>query len=65
MRFECVKKPKQYSPLSLAFVGDAVYEQFVRSKVIEENPDMPASKLYKETVKRVKREISPPGCRAS
>lgn len=54
MRFEFVKKPKQYSPLSLAFVGDAVYEQFVRSKVIEENPDMPASKLYKETVKRVR-----------
>ncbi len=53
MRFEFVKKPKQYSPLSLAFVGDAVYEQFVRLKVIEENPDMPASKLYKETVKRV------------
>ncbi len=54
MRFEFAKKPKQYSPLSLAFVGDAVYEQFVRSKVIEENPDMPASKLYKETVKRVR-----------
>lgn len=53
MRYEFVKKPKQYSPLSLAFVGDAVYEQFVRLKVIEENPDMPASKLYKETVKRV------------
>lgn len=53
MRYEFLKKPKQYSPLALAFVGDAVYEQFVRLKVIEENPDMPASKLYKETVKRV------------
>lgn len=53
MRYEFVKKPKQYSPLALAFVGDAVYEQFVRLKVIEENPDMPASKLYKQTVKRV------------
>lgn len=53
MRYEFIKKPKQYSPLALAFVGDAVYEQFVRLKVIEENPDMPASKLYKETVKRV------------
>lgn len=53
MRFEFAKKPKQYSPLSLAFVGDAVYEQFVRSKVIEEHPDMPAGKLYKETVKKV------------
>lgn len=53
MRYEFIKKPKQYSPLALAFVGDAVYEQFVRLKVIEENPDMPANKLYKETVKRV------------
>lgn len=52
-RFNFTKKPKQYAPLSLAFIGDGVYEQYVRSRVIEENPDMPAHKLAKETVKRV------------
>lgn len=48
------KKPNQYSPLVLAYIGDAVYEIYVRSRVIEENPDMPAHKLHLKTVKYVK-----------
>lgn len=48
------KKPNEYSPLVLAYIGDAVYEIYVRSRVIAENPDMPAYKLHKETVKFVK-----------
>lgn len=48
------KEAGQYSPLVLAYIGDAVYELYVRSRVIEENPDMPAYKLHNKTVKYVK-----------
>ena len=48
------KDPSQYSPLALAYIGDGVYELYVRSRVIYENPDMPAHKLHKESVKYVK-----------
>lgn len=48
------KSPSQYSPLALAYIGDGVYELYVRSRVIEENPNMPAHKLHKESVKFVK-----------
>lgn len=48
------KPPSQYSPLALAYIGDGVYELYVRSRVIQENPDMPAHKLHKESVKYVK-----------
>ena len=48
------KAPNQYSPLALAYIGDGVYELYVRNRVIKENPDMPAYKLHKETVKYVK-----------
>ena len=48
------KAPNQYSPLALAYIGDGVYELYVRTRVIAENPDMPAHKLHKETVKYVK-----------
>lgn len=48
------KSPSQYSPLALAYIGDGVYELYVRNRVIQENPDMPANKLHKESVKYVK-----------
>ena len=48
------KKPAQYSPLSLAYLGDSVYELYVRSRVISENPEMPAHKLHLKTVQYVK-----------
>ena len=48
------KAPNQYSPLVLAYIGDGVYELYVRTRVIDENPDMPAHKLHRETVKYVK-----------
>ena len=52
--FDYNKKPTEYSPLVLAYIGDAVYELYVRSRVIALNPDMPAYKLHKETIKYVK-----------
>ena len=48
------KKPSQFSSLALAYIGDGVYELFVRTKVIEEHENMPANKLHKKTVQYVK-----------
>lgn len=48
------KKPSQYAPLVLAYIGDGVYELFVRNRVISEHPDMPAHKLHVLTTRFVK-----------
>lgn len=46
--------PSQYSPLALAYIGDGVYELYVRTRVIEEHSNLPAHKLHLQTVKYVK-----------
>lgn len=43
---------KQYSPLTLAFLGDAVYEQLARERIVSA-ANMPIRKLHALTVKRV------------
>lgn len=48
------QQPSQYSPLVLAHIGDAVYEVYVRTRVLSENPDLPAHKLHVNTIKIVK-----------
>lgn len=40
---------KQYSPLSLAFLGDAVYELWIRNKLVS-NANRQPSKLNKDKV---------------
>ena len=45
--------PKQLSPLQLAYIGDAVYELYVRNRLIKEHPDMPPHKLHIASSKRV------------
>ena len=47
-------KAKLLAPLVLAYIGDAVYEVYVRNRIIHEHPDMPAYKLHKESIKYVK-----------
>lgn len=42
----------QYSPLGLAFLGDSVYEQLVREKILLA-ANMPANKLHRLAVSRV------------
>lgn len=42
------------NPLTLAFIGDAVYEVFIRTYVIRRNKDMKIQKLHLETVGYVK-----------
>ena len=50
------KRAIDYAPLSLAYIGDGVYELYVRSRIIKENPNLPAHKLHKEAIKYVKAE---------
>ncbi len=47
----CLSAPiaRGYSPLALAFIGDAVYETFIRTKVLLK-ANMSAHKLHKEAV---------------
>ncbi len=42
----------QYSPLALAFLGDAVYSQLVRERLLLES-NMPVGKLHSAAVERV------------
>lgn len=44
--------PKLYSPLVLAYMGDAVFELMVRERMIL-LANMPVSRLHKNTVSRV------------
>ena len=44
---------KQYSALALAFMGDAVYEVYVREKILKKT-NAPADVLHKMAVKYVK-----------
>ncbi|MCX7715550.1 MAG: Mini-ribonuclease 3 [Clostridia bacterium] len=48
------KKPEQYSPLVLAYIGDCVYEIYVRTRVVSENPNLPAHMLHRRTIEYVK-----------
>lgn len=44
---------KQYSPLTLAYLGDAVYEIYVRTKIVSD-ANMPKNKLHLAAVDKVK-----------
>lgn len=46
--------PTQLSALALAYIGDSVYEIYVRTRIITEHPDLPAHKLHLQSVKYVK-----------
>jgi len=46
-------RPNEYSPLVLAYIGDAVYELFIRSLIVREG-NMQVDKIHKKAVKFVK-----------
>ena len=46
------KELNQYSPLTLAFMGDAVYETLVREKIVA-GANMPVRRLHDLTIERV------------
>ena len=60
MGFELLKdkfsimQAKQLNPLVLAFIGDSVYEVFIRLYVIDKNRDMSVHKAHIKTVSFVK-----------
>ncbi len=45
--------PKEYSPLPLAYIGDSVYDLFIRTKVIEKG-NRHVTDMHKDSVKFVK-----------
>ncbi|MBE6838023.1 MAG: ribonuclease III [Ruminococcus sp.] len=47
------KDALQYSPLTLAFLGDSVYEQLVRERLVL-TANMPVGKLHRLAVERVR-----------
>ncbi len=48
-----IKRPELLAPLVLAYIGDSVYEVYVRTRIVSEHSDMPAGKLHKESIKHV------------
>ena len=49
-----IDNPSLLSPLTLAYIGDAVYELYVRNRIICEHTDMPPHKLHLLSIKYVK-----------
>ena len=54
---------RQYSPLTLAFVGDAVYEQLVRDELVI-SANMPVRKLHSLSIQKVCAEYQAAAIRA-
>ena len=51
---EFSNNPNQYNPLVLAYIGDSLYDVYVRSSLISEHDGMSAHKLHVEAIKFVK-----------
>lgn len=49
-----IKDAKQLNPLVLAFVGDSIYEVFIRTYLINENRNLTAHKLHLKAISYVK-----------
>lgn len=49
-----IEKPSLLAPLVLAYIGDSIYEVYVRNRLLTENLQMPAYKLHREAVKYVR-----------
>ena len=54
---------KNYSPLTLAFLGDGVYELLVRQKIVSDG-SAPLGKLHKRAVAKVRACYQAKGARA-
>lgn len=48
------KQPNMMAPLTLAYIGDSVYDVYIRTRLIAEHPDMPVHQLHVHAVKFVK-----------
>ena len=52
---ESVKQAAQYSPLVLAYLGDAVYELYIRERILARG-NQPVNRMHGQTVHYVKAE---------
>ncbi|MDD7796413.1 ribonuclease III domain-containing protein [Clostridium sp. 'White wine YQ'] len=48
------EKARRLNPLQLAFVGDGVFETFIRNYILNKNCELSAHKLHLEAIKYVK-----------
>ena len=48
------EEARMLNPLQLAFVGDGVYETFIRNYILSKNKELSAHKLHVEAIKYVK-----------
>lgn len=48
------KNPNEYNSLVLAYIGDTLYDLYVRTRLISENENMLAHKLHVQAIKFVK-----------
>ena len=48
------EEARMLNPLQLAFIGDAIYEVFVRTYILDNNKELSAHKLHVKTVTYVK-----------
>lgn len=51
---EFTKDANQYNPLVLAYIGDTLYDLYVRSRLIAQNGDLSAHKLHVAAIRYVK-----------
>ena len=51
---EFTKEPNLYNALVLAYIGDSLYDVYVRSRLISENGDLSAHRLHIESIRYVK-----------
>ena len=49
-----IKDGKTLNPLVLAFIGDAVYEVFIRTFLVDNNRELNVHKLHVNAIKYVK-----------
>lgn len=49
----CITNPKMLNPITLAYIGDVVYELLVRTKTVKDNGSLSAKNLHKTSVKYV------------
>ncbi len=48
------KRPNEYNPLVLAYIGDSLYDVYVRSRIISEHGGMSAHKMHVTATRFVK-----------
>ena len=51
---EFTKEPNLYNPLVLAYLGDTLYDIYVRTRLVKEHENLLAHKLHVESIRFVK-----------